>query len=149
MVTNKSTPHLQIRHNLSGLLLPNWKWLHPLLITFNKLCLVEFYIQCCEHFNELVGAFKTINVICFCLASWFYGKANTVGSHPNFSKGHIPVVGNPSTTILYHVVITPTLNIFLKITYVTKKDTKVGSQSFGHQVWFCTRLLKDIIFIEI
>ena len=22
-----------------------------------------------------------------------------------------------------------------------KKDTKVGSQSFGYQIWFCTRLL--------
>ena len=45
MATNKSSPPLQIRHNLSGLLLANWNWLHPVVIAFNTLSPVEFYIQ--------------------------------------------------------------------------------------------------------
>ena len=36
---------------------------------------------------------------------------------------------NPSTTILYHIIITPTLNIFLKTLLILQKDTKVGSQN--------------------
>ena len=40
MVTGNS-PHLQIRHNLSVLLLADWKWLHPIVfvITLNTLCI--------------------------------------------------------------------------------------------------------------
>ena len=47
MATNKSSPHLQIRHDLSCLLHADWKWLHPIVITFNTLCLVELCIQWC------------------------------------------------------------------------------------------------------
>ena len=47
LATNKSSPHMQIRHNLSGLLLANWKWLHLVVITFNTLCPVELCIQWC------------------------------------------------------------------------------------------------------
>ena len=49
---------------------------------------------------------------------------------------------NPSTTIRYHIIIRPTLNIFLKTLLMLQKDTKVGSQNFGYQIWFCTRLIK-------
>ena len=54
---------------------------------------------------------------------------------------HISVVGNPSTTILYPIIIRGTLNIFLKTLHILQKDTKVGSQNFGYQIWFCTRLI--------
>ena len=27
--------------------------------------------------------------------------------------------------------------------YITKKDTKFGSQNFDYQIWFCTRLFMD------
>ena len=83
MATNNSSPHLQIRHNLSGLLFADWKWLHPIVITLN-----------------------------------------------------------PSNTILYHIIIRGSLNIFLKTLYILQKDTKVGSQNFGCQTWFCTRLFR-------
>ena len=33
MATNKSNPRLQIRHNLNGILLADWNWLHPIAIT--------------------------------------------------------------------------------------------------------------------
>ena len=50
-------------------------------------------------------------------------------------------MGNPSATILNPHW--PTLNIFFKTLHihVLRKDTKVGSQNFGYQIWFCTRLL--------
>ena len=51
------------------------------------------------------------------------------------------VVGNPSTTILFHIIIRCTLNIFLKTLHILQKDTKVGSQNFCYQIWFCTRLM--------
>ena len=47
MATNNGSPHLQVRHNLSGLYLADWKWLHLIAITFNTLCLEKFYIQWC------------------------------------------------------------------------------------------------------
>ena len=54
MATNNGSPHLQIRHNLSGLYLPNLKWLHWIIIAFNTLCPVEFYIKWCValHFTH-------------------------------------------------------------------------------------------------
>ena len=30
--------------------------------------------------------------------------------------------------------------MFLKTLHILQKDTKVGSQKFGYQIWFCTRL---------
>ena len=59
------------------------------------------------------------------------------------SKAHISVVGKPSTTILYHIIIRGTLNIFLKTLLILQKKTPKyhGSQNFGYQIWFCTRLL--------
>ena len=40
-----SSLHLQIRHNLSGSYLAHWKWLHPIVIDFNTLRPVQFYIH--------------------------------------------------------------------------------------------------------
>ena len=51
IATNNGSPHLQIRHNLSGLYLPDWKWLHPIVIAFNTLCTVQFYIHWCVTFH--------------------------------------------------------------------------------------------------
>ena len=47
MATNNDSPYLQIRHNLSGLYLVDWKWIHPIVIAFNTLCPVQFYIHWC------------------------------------------------------------------------------------------------------
>ena len=44
---------------------------------------------------------------------------------------------------LVAIQIKPTLNILVKTLHLYyKKDTKVGSQNFAYQIWFCTRLLK-------
>ena len=45
MATINGSLHLQIRRNLRGLYLANWKWLHPIVIAFNTLFPVGFYIQ--------------------------------------------------------------------------------------------------------
>ena len=47
MATNNGSPHLQIRHNLSGLYIADWKWLYLIVIAFNTLCPVQFYIHWC------------------------------------------------------------------------------------------------------
>ena len=80
MATNKSSPHLQIRHNLSDLLLDDWKWLHPIAITVSTLCLVELCIQWC-------GALRWNCKLIFWKSyqSWLPSK---------FYKAHISVVGN-------------------------------------------------------
>ena len=54
-------------------------------------------------------------------------------------------MGNSSVTILYHIIIRPTLNTFLKTLLILKKYTKVGSLNFAYQIWFCTRLVSSTI----
>ena len=44
---------------------------------------------------------------------------------------------NPLTSILYKIITTPTLYIFLNTLDILQKS----QQSFGYQIWFCTRLL--------
>ena len=38
---------------------------------------------------------------------------------------------------------------FWKYYLYYKKDTKVGSQNFGYQIWFCTRLISDLDLFHI
>ena len=47
MDANKNHLYLQNLLNLSGLLLANWNYLHPILIVLNTLYLVKFYIWWC------------------------------------------------------------------------------------------------------
>ena len=54
-------------------------------------------------------------------------------------------MGNYCTIMFYHIVIRLTLNIFLKTLHILQKDTEFGSQNFGYQIWFCTRLFSDIL----
>ena len=57
IATNYGSPHLQIRHNLSGLYLADWEWLHPIAITFNTLyALWNFTSSGAGLFSELAGA---------------------------------------------------------------------------------------------
>ena len=47
MITNKSSSHLQIRHNLNGLMLTEWNWIRLIVTAINTLYPVGFYIQWC------------------------------------------------------------------------------------------------------
>ena len=67
MATNNGGPHLQIRHNLSGLYLADWKWLHPIVIAFNTLC--PYF---CEHISQSIIYIKkkgTPNLVAKILAT--------------------------------------------------------------------------------
>ena len=50
-------------------------------------------------------------------------------------------MGNHCTIMLYHINIRLILNIFLKTLHILqRRHYKFGSQNFGYQIWFCTRL---------
>ena len=44
--------------------------------------------------------------------------------------------------IFYYISIRLILNIFFKALHIPQKTTKFGSQNFGYQIWFCTRLMR-------
>ena len=67
MATNNGSPHLQIRHNLSGLYLADWKWLHPIVIAFNTLCPIQFYIQWCFALHWTPWGIYFEKLLCLCL----------------------------------------------------------------------------------
>ena len=66
MATNNGSPHLQIRHNLSGLYLADWKWLHLIVIAFNTLCPVQLYIHWCVtlHWTHWGSYFEKFDFTC-------------------------------------------------------------------------------------
>ena len=92
--------------------------------------------------NSLALIFNKINLS----LSWKLTFWKSYHSRPSkISNAHISVVGNPWTTIFYHIIIRPILNMFLKTFYMYyKKDTTVGGVNLGYQLWFCTRLLRDV-----
>ena len=150
MATNKRSLYLQARHNLSSLLLTNWKWLYPILIPFNTLCLVEFYIQLCGALQWTHWRSYLKQLICSCLASWFSGKATTVDSPPNFPKliSQLWGIGEPEYNIVLLLLLDPHWTYFCKHYIYYKEDTKVGSQNFGFQIWFCTsQMREDVAYV--
>ena len=52
-------------------------------------------------------------------------------------------MGNHWAIIFYYITIRLILNIFFKTLYIWQKTTKFGSQNFGYQIWFCTRLFRN------
>ena len=117
-------PHLQIRYNLSGLLLANCKWLPPIVIAFNTLCPVQFYIHWCValHWTHWGLYFKKI--ICTCLGSYFSQKVTTVGSPPNFEYTYLSYVESLNHNILSHHQ-THIEHIFENIIYIYKKRRQI------------------------
>ena len=52
-------------------------------------------------------------------------------------------MGNHWAMIFYYIIIRLILNITFKALYIyITKTTKFGSQNFGYQIWFCTRLIR-------
>ena len=90
------------------------------------------------HLSALI--IKTINLFLPCklifwkrYQSWYPSK---------FSKAHISVVGNPQSQYFITLSLDSHWTYFWKHYLYYKKDTKVGIQNFGYQIFFCTRLLK-------
>ena len=89
--------------------------------------------------NSLALIFKTIYL--FLLCKLIFWKATKVGSPPNFSKLISQLWGIPQPQYSITLLLDPHWTYFWKHYIYYKKDTKVGSQNFGYQIWFCTRLL--------
>ena len=94
--------------------------------------------------NSLALILKTTNLFLPCkLIFW---KATKVGSPPNFPKlmsqlWGIQLWGIPQRQYFVTSLSEPHWTYFWKHCIYHKEDTKVGSQIFGYQIWFCTRLL--------
>ena len=80
-------------------------------------------------------------LICSCLASYFSGKSTKVGSPPNFSKLISQVWGTLQPQYFVTLFLDPYWTCLWNYFIYYKKETKVGSQQFGYQIWFCTRLV--------
>ena len=103
---------------------------------------MEFYIQWCGalQWNRWRSYLKQL--ICSCLASYFSGKATKVGSPPNFPKLIAQLWGTLQPQYFVTLFLDPHWTYLWKYFIYYKKETKVGSQYFGYQIWFCTRLIK-------
>ena len=133
MATNKSSPHLQIRHNLRGLLLTNLNWLHPIVFAFNTLCPVEFYIQWCGALHWIHWGTYFEKLFCPWLGRYF-------------SKLISQSWGITEPQYFITLLLDSYQTYFWKHYIYYKKDTKVGSQNFGHQIWFWARLFNILIY---
>ena len=52
-------------------------------------------------------------------------------------------MGNHCIIMFYHILLDPYWTYFWKHYMYYKKATKFGSQNFGYQIWFCTRLVME------
>ena len=86
---------------------------------------------------------KTINLFLPCkLIFW---KATKVGSTPNFPKLTSQLWGIPQPQYFITLLLDPHWTYFWKRYIYYRKDTKVGSQNFGYQIWFCIRLSASLV----
>ena len=138
MATNNGSPHLQIRHNLSGLYLADWKWLHPIVIAFNTPCPVEFYIQWCGalHWTHWGSYFEKL--ICPALEINFLKKLPQLVALQIFQSSYLSHGESLNHNILWHYHDyhkTHIEHIFENIIYITKKApnlvAKILATKFG------------------
>ena len=85
-------------------------------------------------------------LICSSLASYFSGKATKVGRHPKIPKLISQLWGIPQPQYFITLLLEAHWTYFWKHYIYHKKDTKIGSQNFGYQIWFCTRLVNKSIY---
>ena len=145
MDTNKSSPHLQISHNLSGLLCVDWNWHHPIVTAFHTLCPVELYIQWCgslhqthlgSYFEKLFVPALEVNflknlpqlVAPWCFQSWYHSHGESFNSN---------IVSHYNYTYIEQNF----WNYYIYIYY--KKDTNVGRWKIRYRIWVCSRLMND------
>ena len=89
--------------------------------------------------NSLALILKIINLFLPC--KLIFRKATKVGSPPNFPKLISQLWEIPQPQYFITLSLDPHWTYFWKHYIYSKKDTKVGSQNFGYQIWFCTRLI--------
>ena len=91
--------------------------------------------------NSLALTLKTINL--FLPHKLFSGKATNVGSPPNFPKPIWQLWRTLQPQYFVTLFLDPHWTYLWKYFTYYKKGTKVGSQHFGYQIWFCTRLVTN------
>ena len=110
---------------LSGSLLADWKWLHPIVSNLNTLCLVEFYIQWCGALKWTRWCSYLKQLICSCLASYFSVKATKVGSPPHFPKLISQLWGTLQPQYFVTLFLDPYWTYLWKYYIYYKKETKL------------------------
>ena len=108
MATNKSSPHMENRHDLSCLLLADWKWLHPIVITFtsNNLFVPALQVNFLEKLPQLV-----------------------LGSPPNFPKLTSQLWRIPQPQYFITLLLHPHWTYFWK--QITNISTRLLKQSIN------------------
>ena len=109
---------------------------------------MKFYIQWCGALQSTCWRSYLKQLICSCLASQFSGKATKVGSPPKFPKLISQLWGIPQPQYFITLLLEAHWTYFWKHFIYYQKDTKVGSQNFGYQIWFCTRLMREEMLIN-
>ena len=99
------------------------------------------------HTSKLDRADTLINYFFPALEVNFLKKLPQLVALQIFAKAYISIMGNHWTIIFYYIIIKLILNIFIKALYISQKTTKFGSQNFGYQIWFCTRLHSFVGFM--
>ena len=113
------------------------------------LYLVEFYIQWCGALKWTHWRSYLKQLICSCLTSYFSGKATKVGSPPNFPKLISHLWGTLQPQYFVTLFLDPYWTYLWKYFIYYKKETKVVSQHFVYQIWFCTRLLSEEFNVKV
>ena len=134
-----SHPYLQNKWNLSHLLLANRNWLHLIVITFNTLCPVEFYIQWCQalHWTRWCSYLKKNNLS----LPW---KLIFSKSYRSWQPKLISQSWGIPEHILSHHYKTHIKHILKNIAYLTKKTpklvTKILAANFSSEPECLSRL---------
>ena len=131
MATNNGSPHLQIRHNMRGF------YISPIVIAFNTLCPVQFYIQWCVALHrKLIGGHTLKNWFVPALEVNFLKKLPQLVALKIFQSSHLSHGESPNHNILLHY---PHIeHIFENTLYIyNKKDTKFGfdHMPFAGHTW--------------
>ena len=103
---------------------------------------MKLYIQCCGALQWIHWRSYLKPSICSCLASYCSGKGTKVGSPPNFPMLISQLWEIPQPQYLIKLSLDLHRTYFRKHYIYYIKDTKIGSQNFGYQIWFCTKLLR-------
>ena len=97
------------------------------------------------HFTKLIRVDTLKNQFVPVLNVNFLKKLPQLVAFQIFQSSYINHEESLSHNILLHNYQINIEQIIRSIIYITKKTTKFGSQNFGYQIWFCTRLFTNMV----
>ena len=112
MATNKSRPLLQVRHNLSGLLLTDWNWLHPIVIALTHCAQWNFTSNGMGHFSKLIVPHTWTNSFFHALEVNLLKTLPQLAALQIFQSSYLSHAESLNHNIFYHIIIRLILNIF-------------------------------------